>query len=238
MIVEATPTGVRSSDEDFCDRRSAVTRSLLGYGPLAGAVYLTSGVVHGLARDGFDFGRHSLSLLSNGPLGWIHITTLVLTGLMTVAAAVGVRRALRSGRAASWGGGLLAGYGVALVLGGVFVADPMDGFPVGTPAGAPVEPTLSGLLHVAAGGLGFACLIGATAVLARRFARESRRGWARASAATGVVVLAGFLGVASGSTSVVAVPGLWIGVVTGWAWIAAVSVHLYRRTPHPTRPRG
>jgi hypothetical protein len=45
------------------------------------------------------------------------------------------------------------------------------------------------------------------------------------------------VGVASGSTSALAVLGLWIGVVTGWAWVAAVSVHLYRRTPHPTRPR-
>ena len=113
----------------------------------------------------------------------------------------------------------------------------MDGFPLGTPAGAPAETTLSGILHLASGGLGFACLVGATAVLARRFSRESRTGWARASAVSGAVVLAGFMGVASGSTSTLAVTGLWIGVVTGWAWIAAVSVHLYRRTPHPTRPR-
>jgi hypothetical protein len=238
MTIDATGTStIRTSGAESCDRPSAVTRSLLGYGPLAGAVYLGSGVVQGFTRDGFAFDRHSLSLLANGPLGWIHVTTLVVAGLMTVAAAIGVRRALRGGPGASWGGGLLAGYGAALVLGGVFVADPMDGFPIGTPAGAPVEPTLSGLLHLAAGGLGFACLVGATVVLARRFARESRLGWAWASAVTGAVVLAGFVGVASGSTSALAVLGLWIGVVTGWAWVAAVSVHLYRRTPHPTRPR-
>jgi hypothetical protein len=236
MTIEATtPAPVTG---DHCDRPSAITRSLLGYGPLGGVVYLTSGVVHGLARDGFEFSRHSLSLLANGSSGWIHVTTLVVTGLMTVAAAIGVRRALQGGAGATWGGGLLAGYGAALVLGGVFVADPMDGFPLGTPAGAPVETTLSGVLHLASGGLGFACLVGATAVLARRFSRESRTGWAWASVVTGVVVLAGFLGVASGSTAALAVLGLWIGVVTGWAWIAAVSVHLYRRTPHPTRPRG
>jgi len=238
MTIEATTARTRPSDRQFCDRPSAVTRSLLGYGPLAGAVYLTSGVAQGLTRDGFDFSRHSLSLLANGPLGWIHISTLVATGLMTVAAAVGVRRGLRGGRAASWGGGLLAGYGVALVLGGIFVADPMDGFPAGTPDGAPVETTLSGLLHLAAGSLGFACLVGATAVLARRFARAGQRRWARVSAVAGVVVLGGFVGVASGSTSALAVGGLWLGVVTGWAWIAAVCVHLYRRTPHPTRPRN
>jgi hypothetical protein len=235
MIDSATP---RPSAPETCDRPSAVTRSLLGYGPLAGAVYLTSGVVQAVTRDGFDVSRHDLSLLANGPLGWIQITTLVVTGLMTVAAAVGVGRALRGGRRAGWGAGLLAGYGVALVAAGVFVADPMDGFPVGTPAGRPAETTASGLLHMAAGGIGFACLVAATLVLAGRFAAESRPGWAWGSRVTGVLVLVGFLGVASGSTSSLPVLGLWIGVVTGWAWLAAVSVHLYRRTPHPTRPRG
>ncbi|WP_369135875.1 DUF998 domain-containing protein [Modestobacter sp. I12A-02662] len=211
-----------------------MTRSLLGYGPLAGALYLASGLTQALTRDGFDLTRHDLSLLANGPLGWIQVTTLVLSGLMTVAAAGGVRRALGG----TWGPGLLAGYGLALVAAGVFVADPMDGFPVGTPAGPPAEVSTAGLLHMAAGGLGFGCLVAAALVLARRFAREGRRSWAVGSRATAAVVLLGFLGVASGSTSSLAVLGLWIGVVTGWTWLGAVSVHLYRRTPHPTRVRA
>ncbi|MGY1824722.1 DUF998 domain-containing protein [Geodermatophilus sp. SYSU D00079] len=238
MTTSAAPApAVRTPVGPICDRPSAVTRSLLGYGPLAGAVYLTSGLVQALMRDGFDLTRHDLSLLANGPLGWIQVTTLVVAGLMVLAAAVGVRRALPGGRGATWGAGLLAGHGLALVAAGVFIADPMAGFPVGTPAGPPVEVSLSGLLHMAAGGLGFGCLVASAWALARRFAGEGRRGWAGVSVAAGVVVLAGFLGVATGSTSSWAVLGLWIGVVAGWAWIAAVSVHLYRRTPHPTRPR-
>nr|WP_275585985.1 DUF998 domain-containing protein [Geodermatophilus sabuli] len=200
---------------------------------MAGAVYLTSGLIQAQTRDGFDLTRHDLSLLANGPLGWIQITTLVVAGLMTVAAAVGMRRALDDGLAGTWGPGLLAGYGLALVVAGVFVADPMAGFPLGTPDGPPSEPSLSGLLHMAAGGVGFACLVATTFVVARRFARERRAGWAWASRAVGLVVLGGFLGVATGWTSSWAVLGLWVGVVAGWAWIAAVAVLLYRRTPHP-----
>jgi uncharacterized protein DUF998 len=236
VTVSATPAMGAGPSRPF-DRPSAVTRSLLGYGPLAGAVYLVSGLAQALTRDGFDLTRHDLSLLANGPLGWIQVTTLVVTGLMTGAAAAGVRRALRGGRAATWGPGLLAGYGVALVAAGAFVADPMDGFPTGTPAGPPAEVSVSGVLHMAAGGLGFACLVAATFVLARRFASESRQAWAWWSRVTGLVVLAGFAGVASGSTSSLAVLGLWIGVVAGWVWLGAVCVHLYRRTPHPARPR-
>jgi hypothetical protein len=233
-LTASTRPAEGAGDRQPVDRPAAVTRSLLGYGPLAGLVYLVSGLTQALARDGFDLTRHDLSLLANGPLGWIQVATLVLTGLMTGAAAVGVRRALRT----TWGPGLLAGYGVALVAAGVFVADPMDGFPIGTPAGPPAEVSTAGLLHMAAGGVGFGCLVAAGLVLARRFAREGRSRWAVGSRISAGVVLLGFLGVASGTTSPLAVLGLWIGVVTGWAWLAAVCVHLYRRTPHPTRARA
>jgi hypothetical protein len=228
--------GLDARDRRVCNRPAAVTRSLLGYGPLAGACYLVSGLAQALTRDGFDLGRHDLSLLADGPLGWIQILTLVLTGLMTVASAVGVFRALHGGRAATWAAGLLAGYGLALVAAGAFIADPMNGFPVGTPDGPPEKVSLHGVLHIAAGGIGFVCLVAAAFVLAHVVALTGRRGWAWAARGAGLVVLAGFLGVATGSASSLAVLALWIGVITGWAWIAAVSIDLYRRTPDPTQP--
>ena len=220
------------------DRAAAVTRSLLGYGVLAGAVYLVSGLAQGLTREGFDLTRHSLSLLANGPTGWIQIATLVVTGLMVVAAAVGVRRAMRPGPAASWGPGLLAVYGAGLVAAGMFVADPMDGFPVGTPAGPPVAPTTSGLLHLVSAGIGFSCLVAACFVIGHRFARRGRPGWAWCSRATGVVFLAAFAGISSGHAGPARILGFWIGLIAVWVWLAAVSVHLYRATPRPDRPRA
>jgi hypothetical protein len=220
-------------DRALCNRPAAVTRSLLGYGPLAAACYLVSGLAQALTRDGFDIGRHDLSLLADGRLGWIQVLTLVLTGLMTVAAAAGLFRGLPAGRAATWAAGLLSAYGVALVAAGVFVADPMNGFPAGTPDGPPQQVTVHGVLHIAAGGVGFACLVASTFVVAHILSRSSRRGWAWASRVAGLVVLVGFLAVAGGSASPLAVLLLWIGVVAGWAWITALCIHLYRRTPDP-----
>jgi hypothetical protein len=218
------------------DRAAAVTRSLLGYGVLAGVFYLVVGLAQALTRDGYDLTRHDLSLLANGPYGWIQIANLILTGLMVIAAAVGVRRAMRPGPAASWGPGLLAGYGVGLVGAGVFVADPMHGFPPGTPDGPPATVSTAGLLHVASGAVGFACLVAACFVLAHRFAHRGRAGWAWYSRATGLVFLAGFVGIASGSSSPAVVLGFWFAVVVAYAWLAALSVHLYRATPRPDRP--
>lgn len=207
-----------------CDRTSAVTRSLLGYGVLAGPFYVLVGVIQGLTRPGFNFAKHDLSLLANGSLGWIQIGNLVLSGLMTIAAAVGMRR---SPHGTTWGPRLVAGYGVGLVLAGVFTADPMNGFPVGAPPGKPASTSWHSLLHIAAGSVGFLCLIAACFVFARQF----RRGWAWYSRVTGVLFGVSFLGIASGSGSPAIVLGFSAGVLLAWAWLAATSIHLYRTTP-------
>jgi hypothetical protein len=197
-----------------------VTRSLLGYGVLAGPFYLVVGVVQALTRTGYDLAHDDLSVLANGSLGWIQMTNLILSGLMTVAAAIGIRRALPD---RPWGPRLIAGYGIGLVLAGVFTADPMNGFPVGTPPGAHTM-TWHGLLHLVTGGLGFLCVIAACFVLARPFGRR----WTAYSRATGVLFLLSFLGIASGSTSAAIVLGFWLGIILAWTWLAVLSVRLYR----------
>jgi hypothetical protein len=204
-----------------CDRTDATTRSLLGYGLLAGPFYLVAGLIEASTRSGYELTRHDLSLLANGPLGWIHITVLVLTGLMTIAAAVGLRRALPEGK---WGPRLVAGYGIGMVGAGVFVADPMNGFPLGTSDGPPVQPTTHGFLHLVTGGLGFLSLVVAMFVLAR----IAGTGWAWYSRVSGVAFLAGFAGIASGSSSPAIVLGFWAAVTIAFAWLAALSLRLYR----------
>src|SRR3982751_920949 len=91
------------------------TRALLWCGVLAGPLYVVIGLLEILFRPGFDLRRHALSLMSNGALGWIQIASFVLTGLLVIALAIGVRRALHPGRAATWGPWLLAVYGLGLV---------------------------------------------------------------------------------------------------------------------------
>ena len=66
--------------------------------------------------------------------------------------------------------------------------------------------------------------------LARRFAAEGRRDWARFSLVTGIFFLAAWLAVASGAGVGAFTLALSLAIVLGWAWIAAVSVHLSRST--------
>jgi hypothetical membrane protein len=211
-----------------CTPQGRITRSLLGYGVLAGPFYIADSLGQALVRDGFDLTRHEWSLLANGRGGWIQTLNLVLTGLMVVAAAAGFRRALREGPAARWAPRLLAVYGVALVAAGIFRADPMNGFPAGTPEGPPVHPTLPGMLHMAAGGVGFLALVAATWLLAARFRHEGRGRQAVVTRATGALFLVAFAGIASGAASPAVNLAFTAAVVLTWAWLSLTSLQYYR----------
>src|SRR5262245_50109526 len=121
------------------------TRNLLACGVAAGPLYILVGAAQALTRAGFDPTRHPLSLLSNGDLGWIQIGNFLLSGLLVIAGAVGMRRALRPGKGSTWGPLLVGLYGLGLIGAGAFVADPMDGFPPGTPSGPPTAITQHGM---------------------------------------------------------------------------------------------
>ena len=86
-----------SISQDNTSSYAKLTRVLLLCGVVAGPLYVIVGVIEMLTRPGFDPTRHDLSLMSNGDWGWIHVSLLILTGLLTIAGAVGMRRVLRGG---------------------------------------------------------------------------------------------------------------------------------------------
>jgi hypothetical protein len=192
------------------------------------------GLIEILIRPGFDVRRHELSLMSNGDLGWIQIGSFLVSGVLVIAFAIALRRVLRPGRGRTWGPLLLGVYGVGLIGAGLFVADPMNGFPPGAPSGAPATVSWHGLLHLVAGAVGFLGLIAGCFVFARRFAGLRQRGWAAYSAATGVIFFAAFFGIAAGPhqagvrigfvDAVFVNVAFTVAVVLAWAWITALAV--------------
>ncbi len=174
------------------------TPTLLRLGMFAGPLYVLIGLLEVLFRSGFDIRRHALSLMSNGGLGWIQIGSFICSGVLVILGAIGLRRALHPTRGATAGAILLAVYGIGLIGAGIFVADPMDGFPPGTPPGPPASMSWHGPLHFIAGGIGFFGLIGATLVFAFRFLRQRESRWAVASLLTGLFFFGAFAAIASG----------------------------------------
>ncbi len=199
------------------------TRTLLTCGVLAGPIFMIVYLAQAFTRPGFDITRHPASVLSNGDLGWIQIANFLVCGALVIAGAIGMRRELRTGPGGTWGPLLIGLSGLGLVGAAFLSADPMDGFPPGTPLGAPTSMTTPGLLHFVASAVAFFAWIAACFVFARRFSAVGQSGWAIFSAATGALFLAAFLGTASGAGPVLA---LVAGVGLVWAWLSATFVRL------------
>lgn len=223
-----TRAGTASTAEELTADR--VTKSLLGYGVIAGPIYVVTSLTQAVVRDGFDLSRHAWSQLALGGPGWIQVTNFAVTGLMVVAAAVGLRRALVSGPAATWAPLLVAAFGASMIVAGAFPVDPMGGFP----ADLPQATTISGgaMVHLLAGAIGFPCLAAALIVLARRLAREGFGRLATACRVVGPLLLAAFVGMASGLLGGAGVPVFVVAVIAVFALLSAVSVHRYRQTPN------
>jgi uncharacterized protein DUF998 len=198
------------------------TPALLRLGMLAGPLYVVIGVLEVLFRSGFDIRRHALSLMSNGSLGWIQIASFICSGILVILGAIGLRRALYPSRGATAAAVLLVVYGLGLIGAGIFVADPMDGFPPGTPPGPPAVMSWHGPLHFITGGIGFFGLIGATLVFAQRFYRQRELGWGFASLLTGFFFFGAFAAIASGKKDPAINLTFTAAVVLSWVWLSAL----------------
>ena len=212
-----------------------VTKALLACGVIAGPLFMVVSLVQAFTRPGFDLKRHAISMLSLGDLGWIQITNFELTGLLAIAFAIGIRRALHPGRAGTWGPPLIGAYGVGFVIAGIFRIDPALGFPPGAPAG------FNGFswhasLHFLGFTVAFIGLIAACFVFARRFASLHMRGWSAYCTASGVAAIAL---IALGNASVIATSVAYavMGVVTS-GWIALVALRLLREQDEASRSRA
>jgi len=198
-------------------------KMLLACGIVAGPIYVGLGLSQIAIRPGFDITRHALSLLSNGELGWIQISNFLITGALLVAGAIGLNASLLSGRGRTWAPGMLAFYGAGLIGAGIFRADPALGFPPGTPLDH--NPmSWHGQLHFVAGAIGFTGLIASCFIFANRFRILGQIGWSIYSLFTGIVFLAGFMGVASGAKGF-AIVFFSLAVVVSFAWLSGIFYH-------------
>jgi hypothetical protein len=212
---------MKSNDSEV-GRGGAVTL-LLRCGMLAGPFYLVVGLLQALLRDGFDLARHPISVLANGSGGWVQTANFAVTGLMVLAAAVGFGRVLGpKSRAATW---FLGGFGLAMIVAAVFPADPVDGFPPGTPEGFPTSISTTGLVHLAAGALGFTFLAISCFSAACAMWRRNVSSLAWLSFLSGLAVVLGFFGGMALPTGIV---GIWFAVLVGWTWLSLMSLRMSR----------
>ncbi|GHO46901.1 DUF998 domain-containing protein [Ktedonospora formicarum] len=202
-------------------------RLLLACGAIGPLLFIVSFLVEGATRPHYSALHHVVSSLSQGEDGWIQITNFIVCGALVFGFAIGLRHALRTGRGSTWGPILLGIFGLGLIGAGIFVTDPLLGYP----PGASSTPSIHGILHNLMSLFVFVSLIAACFVLARRdIANPGRQGWALYSIATGILVAIFFV-----LTDIVALQdgpaGLIqrICIILGWCWISLLAIRLMNK---------
>ncbi|HEX6758791.1 MAG TPA: DUF998 domain-containing protein [Propionibacteriaceae bacterium] len=219
MTVTSRPPTATTIDRPSTPARS--TRILLIAGAVAGPLFAVLATGQVLLRGGFDLRRHPLSLLATGGSGFVQIATFILAGLGVLCLAVAVRRTIADGVGRRWLAPLIAVFGFGLVASGVFVMDPENGFPIGTPEGPAPSMSWHGIAHVVAATVGFTGLAAACIVLTVRMVRR-RAGWAAVLNACAAVVFLAPVNPAWASIQL-AVTGL-----VAFIWTTAVALWLLR----------
>ncbi len=113
-----------------------------------------------------------------------------------------------------------------MIAAAIFRADPVDGFPPGTPLGFPTSISTTGLIHFIAGALAFIFLALSSLFAASMLWRRHLSSLALLSLLTGLSVLIGFFG---GMVLPMGIVGIWFAVVVGWVWLSVMSVRLAPR---------
>jgi hypothetical membrane protein len=197
------------------------TKALLACGIVGGPLFFVVAMVQMVIRPGFDLRRHAISLLSLGDLGWIQIANFLVTGVLAILCAIGLRRLPRGGIGDTWGPLLIGGAGLGILAGGIFHPDPGLSFPPGAPAGMPTTMSWHASVHMLAFSASVLCLLAACFVFARRFRANGLPGWGMYCVATAVVSLL-LIGLSMSDKNLVGV-FMAAGVAVAFAWVAAIA---------------
>ena len=204
-------------------------------GVIAAPLFVASFTAIGAKRVGYDWQRYPVSSLADGQSGWLQRVNFVLTGLLYCIAAHGLARSPKRLVGPRVVPALLFGVGVGLVGSGVFVTDPVAGFPPapcsqdGADPTSPATPTRSGKLHNLCAVPIFVGIPVAALTSAASAARGKQGRWASYSAASAVAMMGSFVlfGRAfGGATPSAGRGGIFqrISIVTGFGWLSALSL--------------
>jgi hypothetical protein len=219
--MSTTSTTPAATSTDLARTPARSTRTLLIAGALAGPLFAVLAAGQVLLRDGFDLRRHPLSLLATGGPGFVQIANFVLAGIGVLCLAVAVRRTITDGVGRRWLAPLIAVFGLGLIASGVFVMDPENGFPIGTPEGPAPAMSWHGIAHIVAATVAFTGLAAACIVLAVRMGRR------RAGRATMLNAFAALIFLAPVNPAWASIQ-LAVTALVAFTWTTAVAMWLRR----------
>src|SRR5689334_5876007 len=126
--------------------QSTATRLLLVCGVIGPLLFIIVFLIEGATRENYNPFRYAVSSLSIGDRGWIQAANFLMVGVLLVAFAIGLRRALKGSRGGLWGPILIGLAGIGLFGAGIFTTDPIFGYPPDAPL-VLAQYTVHGHLH-------------------------------------------------------------------------------------------
>ena len=211
-------------------------------GAVAGPVFVAVFTLIGAARSGYDWRRHTVSSLACGRQGWWQRANFILTGVLWCAAARGLGRAPRSAVGPRIVPALVAAAGAGLVGSGLFVTDPVGGFPLPSApavnsgdaaASTSGAQTWEGELHNLSAIPIFAGIPVAALAAAAAAARAGDYRWACYSASSSLAMVGSFMlfGAAfGGKRNLAGRGGIFqrLSIAAGFGWVTALSCRTLR----------
>jgi hypothetical protein len=207
-------------------------------GVVAGPVFIAVFTVLGARRAGYDWRRHAVSSLAAGRDGWLQRANFMVVGGLYCIAGRGLARSSQRVVGPALVPALTVGAGVGLIGSGLFVTDPVAGFPPSEDAAddVSVAPTRGGQLHNLCAIPIFIGVPAAALLDAGSAARRGEYRWAAYSAGS-AVAMAGtcaLFGAAFGGAPRVARHGgvfQRISIATGLGWLTALGSRALRAAP-------
>lgn len=216
-----------------------VVKAKTACGVVAGPAFVSAFTAIGARRAGYDWRRHAVSSLAVGPEGWTQRANFMLAGGLYCVAAHGLASIPKRVVGPSVVPPLIFGVGVGLIGSGLFVTDPVAGFPPsehdrdGSDGGLPVQAvTREGTLHNLFAIPIFAGIPVTALTSAVSAARRREYLWAGYCAASAIGMAGGFVlfGAAFGGRPALAGRGgvfQRISIATGFGWLSALSLRAF-----------
>lgn len=195
---------------------------------------MATAAIEGSLRTDYSAARHPVSSLAIGPRGWVQAANFWTTGTLCSAFAVGLSRARARapGEQPPLGPALIGLVSGGLLTCGLFRADPVNGYPPGTPP-APSVLSRPGRVHLAASGVVMVGVPTTAALYARAAAARGDRRWSWFSSVTTGLTSSGFVLACAGFGQVGRLPAAAgafqrVGVGAGFVWLGILAVRVLR----------
>ena len=208
------------------------TKSLLLCGTIACPLFIIIVLTEGAIRLNYSSLLYPLSSLSIGDNGWTQISNFIFTGILLVSFSFGLKHVCNHEKKKFRGPLLIRLVGIGLIGAGIFVTDPIFGYPPDKPL-VLRQFTFHGHLHDGFSMLVFICLPWACFAFRKYFITKDKKLWANYSVISGYAMITTFIITSLGFKQLsgfVNYAGLFqrLCITLGWTWITLLSLHLVK----------